>query len=605
MNELQVDVIPADQLVAATGTLLTGLATSVASILSSDHASSSSSIEVSSLFVDTDGRLALRGRRVDIDTAERVGEAQNRFPELLQLYLDLRDTSLRLFDSLQGQGTGEAEMGQGFSELRWSLRSVFPGPFANTIKAIQALDALPSPQVGALTARLLTSQILPSSTDGTPSPIYILNQREGMELVFVLARTLIFNSAVFDEKLLADLRESTLASVLEQCEKIRTLLENKNYRQLATFIDDSLDKYIDKPDSNQTAKISLIAAMTALVKDPTCTKALKAQLKKIDRLPELCYNLVENLGKVFTPLSRLIEESRALISKNLSHNLDDYLGQKAIKERLKSTLENNLIILDRLDKFPNVPPKMAIINGFLLLGLPGGGKTYLVKCLANHFGLPLIKISREEMLKALKVVDEASQKSQSFGGFLEEKIAEVRKQMKFTKARSGLIFFDEMDSNFLKRDPAMSSQAELEETNQMLRILESVMEKNPDLLFMAATNNPHIVDPAARRVGRFGIHIELKATTKEDADELIRGACELLDISFNAIDKATSYQNLLQSCCGMVPYSLHNAVINAYISCEDPPKDGEGLVKLFLSSIESMKIYTTLDGNQKDGAGAS
>jgi AAA+ superfamily predicted ATPase len=208
-------------------------------------------------------------------------------------------------------------------------------------------------------------------------------------------------------------------------------------------------------------------------------------------------------------------------------------------------------------------------------------------------GIPLIKISREEMIRALHDGQSRQDKADGLGRFLESKADEAHAQMRMNGATASIIFIDEMESLFLKRDPSTSSREELDETNQMLRILEEVMQKHVDIFFMAATNNIQFVDDAAIRVGRFGIRLQLKPVRQEDAKALVRGVCEMLNLSFEELSACPSFKDLCEVCCGMVPLPIQNAMVNRYVACAAPPSDPAQLIEMFVESVRVMKELTT------------
>ena len=78
-----------------------------------------------------------------------------------------------------------------------------------------------------------------------------------------------------------------------------------------------------------------------------------------------------------------------------------------------------------------------------------------------------------------------------------------------------------MEAEFLRRDPATSDRAELTRTNVMLRVIEKKIAEHPEIIFIGATNNINHVDPAAYRVGRFGIPFVVSLPEKEDVEHIL------------------------------------------------------------------------------------
>ncbi|MEK6892019.1 MAG: AAA family ATPase, partial [Nanoarchaeota archaeon] len=123
----------------------------------------------------------------------------------------------------------------------------------------------------------------------------------------------------------------------------------------------------------------------------------------------------------------------------------------------------------------------------LLYGAPGSGKTLLAKAVANESEANFISVKGPEMLS--KWVGES-----------EKAVREV-----FKKARQVspcIIFFDELDSLAPKRGASSDSHVSERVVNQLLTEIDG-LEDLHDVVVIAATNRPDIVDTALLRPGRF------------------------------------------------------------------------------------------------------
>jgi len=162
---------------------------------------------------------------------------------------------------------------------------------------------------------------------------------------------------------------------------------------------------------------------------------------------------------------------------------DDIGGLGEVKEDLKEAVEwplNNPAIFSRLGI---KPPK-----GILLLGPPGCGKTLLAKAVATESAANFITIKGPEIFS--KWVGES-----------EKAIREV-----FRKARMAapaVIFFDEIDSLLPRRGLGFSDSGVSERViSQLLTEMDGIVTLE-DIVVIAATNRPDMVDPAVLRPGRF------------------------------------------------------------------------------------------------------
>ena len=119
-------------------------------------------------------------------------------------------------------------------------------------------------------------------------------------------------------------------------------------------------------------------------------------------------------------------------------------------------------------------------SGVLLYGPPGTGKTHFVRALARELqDWHVFEVNTADIL----------QDPRQFRDVLE--LA--------ANHRPAIVFIDEADELLRERTQSASSAA----TNEILKGMDGLMGKVPEVVFMAATNNPHIIDAAALRGGRF------------------------------------------------------------------------------------------------------
>jgi transitional endoplasmic reticulum ATPase len=135
------------------------------------------------------------------------------------------------------------------------------------------------------------------------------------------------------------------------------------------------------------------------------------------------------------------------------------------------------------------PPK-----GVLLYGPPGTGKTLLARALANETAASFIFISGPEIMA-------------KYYGESEQRLREI-----FEEAEANapaIIFMDEFDSIASKRDE-VSGEKQLERrvVAQLLSLMDGLKSRG-DVIVVAATNKPNLLDEALRRGGRFDREIEI------------------------------------------------------------------------------------------------
>lgn len=223
-------------------------------------------------------------------------------------------------------------------------------------------------------------------------------------------------------------------------------------------------------------------------------------------------------------------------------NWSDIGGLDAVKQELVEAVEWPLKYPEAFEAIDTRPAQ-----GLLLFGPPGTGKTMLAKAVANESEANFISIKGPELLS--KYVGES-----------EKAVREV-----FRKARQAsptVIFFDEVDSIAPTRGAGFDSHVTERVISQMLTEMDG-MEDLKDVLVIAATNRPDMVDAALLRPGRldrlmyitppdaearkaiFKIHVEGKPLDKKvDLTELARMTDGYVGADIEAICREASIMAL-------------------------------------------------------------
>jgi len=225
-----------------------------------------------------------------------------------------------------------------------------------------------------------------------------------------------------------------------------------------------------------------------------CKEAAMVVLRKL--LPDLKYKKdepipAEFLEKLqitmhdFKDALKLVRPSalREVFIERPNVSWDEVGGLEKVKQELKEAVEWPL-------KHPEVFTNLGIRapRGILLYGPPGTGKTLLAKAVAKESEANFILVNGPELLS--KWVGESERG--------------VRKI--FEKARQAspcVIFFDEIDAIAPRRGRGGGDSGVAERmVNQLLTEIDGLQELN-DVIVIAATNRPDIMDPALLRPGRF------------------------------------------------------------------------------------------------------
>ncbi len=179
--------------------------------------------------------------------------------------------------------------------------------------------------------------------------------------------------------------------------------------------------------------------------------------------------------------ARLALENRSTVT------FADVAGAEEAKEEVQEIVE----FLKAPQKFQALGGRIP--RGILLVGPPGTGKTLLAKAIAGEAKVPFYSISGSEFVEM----------------FVGVGAARVRDLFEQAKRNSPcLIFIDEIDAVGRHRGAGLGGgHDEREQTlNQILAEMDG-FDTSVNIIVMAATNRPDILDPALLRPGRFDRHI--------------------------------------------------------------------------------------------------
>ncbi|DAA77974.1 TPA_exp: Uncharacterized protein A8136_5677 [Trichophyton benhamiae CBS 112371] len=185
----------------------------------------------------------------------------------------------------------------------------------------------------------------------------------------------------------------------------------------------------------------------------------------------------------------------------------DIGGQGYIKDRLQKAVERPLKNPERMKNL-NISGK----RGILLYGPPGCSKTMMVKALATEAGLNFLAVKGAEMLSM-------------YVGESERAMREI-----FRKARAAspsIIFFDEIDAIAARRDAG--SHGGINILTTLLNEMDGI-EELKNVLVVAATNKPEILDPALMRPGRLDSILYIGLPDMEARKEIFENWIERADV---------------------------------------------------------------------------
>jgi transitional endoplasmic reticulum ATPase len=224
---------------------------------------------------------------------------------------------------------------------------------------------------------------------------------------------------------------------------------------------------------------------------------------KEDRIPEEVLNRLQITRTDFKEALKVVRPSalREVLVEIPNVKWTDIGGLDNVKQELIEAVEWPLKHPDSFKRLGVKPPK-----GILLYGAPGTGKTLMAKAVANESEANFISIKGPELLS--KWVGES-----------EKAVREI-----FKKARQTapcIIFFDELDSLATRRGASSDSHVTERVVNQLLTEIDG-LEDLHDIVIIAATNRPDMVDTALLRPGRFDRIILTSVPDKKARLEILK-----------------------------------------------------------------------------------
>ncbi len=195
--------------------------------------------------------------------------------------------------------------------------------------------------------------------------------------------------------------------------------------------------------------------------------------------------------------ARLVTANRPTVTFN------DVAGCDEAKEELQEVVE----FLKFPERFASLGARIP--RGCLLVGPPGTGKTLIARAVAGEAGVPFFSISGSEFVEM-------------FVGVGASRVRDLFEQAK--RNAPCIVFVDEIDAVGRQRGAGVGgSHDEREQTLNQILVEMDGFDTNTNVIVVAATNRPDILDPALLRPGRFDRRVVLDAPD-------VRGRVAILDV---------------------------------------------------------------------------
>ena len=175
-------------------------------------------------------------------------------------------------------------------------------------------------------------------------------------------------------------------------------------------------------------------------------------------------------------------------------------------DEAKQDLQEVVDFLRHPQKYHDIGARIP--RGILLVGAPGTGKTLMARAVAGEAGVPFFHISGSEFVEM-------------FVGVGASRVRDLFTQAK--AASPSIVFIDEMDAVGRRRGAGLgNTNDEREQTlNQLLVEMDGFDERH-EVIVLAATNRPDVLDPALLRPGRFDRHVTIPLPDRNGREGILR-----------------------------------------------------------------------------------
>ncbi|MBI2414855.1 ATP-dependent zinc metalloprotease FtsH, partial [candidate division WWE3 bacterium] len=264
-------------------------------------------------------------------------------------------------------------------------------------------------------------------------------------------------------------------------------------------------------------------------------------------------------------------QSRARIfsKDSVSITFKDVAGAGEAKRELLEIVD----FLKNPDKYRKLGARIP--KGVLLVGASGVGKTLLAKAIAGEAGVPFFSVAGSEFMEMLVGVGSARARDL----FLKAK-----------EAQPSLIFIDEIDAIGRQRGMGIGGgHDEREQTLNQILIEMDGFDTRINVIVIAATNRPDMLDPALVRPGRFDRKITVPMPDLTDREEIIK-----IHMLGKPIADDVSVEKLAKRTVGFSGADIENMVNEAAILAARENKE-----QVFEADLEEASLKVTMGSERK------
>jgi cell division protease FtsH len=232
--------------------------------------------------------------------------------------------------------------------------------------------------------------------------------------------------------------------------------------------------------------------------------------------------------------------ARMFLGNKTVVTFNDVAGVDEAKTELQEVVE----FLKFPEKFNSLGARIP--RGVLLVGPPGTGKTLMARAVAGEAGVPFFSISGSEFVEM-------------FVGVGASRVRDLFDQAK--RNSPCIVFVDEIDAVGRQRGAGLGgSHDEREQTLNQILVEMDGFDTNTNVIVVAATNRPDVLDPALLRPGRFDRQVILDRPDMKGRTEILR-----VHTKGKPLDKGVDVEGVAKQSPGFSGADLANLVNEAAI----------------------------------------
>jgi cell division protease FtsH len=232
--------------------------------------------------------------------------------------------------------------------------------------------------------------------------------------------------------------------------------------------------------------------------------------------------------------------ARMFLGNKTVVTFNDVAGVDEAKTELQEVVE----FLKYPEKFNSLGARIP--RGVLLVGPPGTGKTLMARAVAGEAGVPFFSISGSEFVEM-------------FVGVGASRVRDLFDQAK--RNSPCIVFVDEIDAVGRQRGAGLGgSHDEREQTLNQILVEMDGFDTNTNVIVVAATNRPDVLDPALLRPGRFDRQVILDRPDMKGRTEILK-----VHTKGKPLDKGVEVEGVARQSPGFSGADLANLVNEAAI----------------------------------------